>query len=72
MRVIALIAIAVLTACAPYDHCTSQFLAQAGVANDFVRLADVNIRGNGHMMMLERNNLEIAAFLDRWAREHIE
>ena len=57
---------------APYDHCTSQFLAQAGVANDFVRLADVNIRGNGHMMMLEKNNLEIAAFLDRWAREHIE
>lgn len=57
---------------APYDHCTSQFLAEAGVANDFVRLTDVNIRGNGHMMMLEKNNLEIAAFLDRWAREHIE
>ena len=56
---------------APYDHCTAQFLAQAGVANDFVRLPDVNIRGNGHMMMLEKNNLEIAAFLDRWARERI-
>jgi pimeloyl-ACP methyl ester carboxylesterase len=56
---------------APYDHCTSQFLSQAGVANAFVRLPDVNIRGNGHMMMLEKNNLEIAAFLDRWAREHI-
>ena len=57
---------------APYDHCTSQFLSQAGVANDFVRLADVDIRGNGHMMMLEKNNLEIAAFLDGWAREHTQ
>jgi pimeloyl-ACP methyl ester carboxylesterase len=56
---------------APYDHCTSEYLKQAGVANDFVRLADLHIHGNGHMMMLEKNNLEIAAFLDRWAREHI-
>jgi pimeloyl-ACP methyl ester carboxylesterase len=56
---------------APYDHCTSEFLKQAGVANDFVRLTDLHIHGNGHMMMLEKNNLEIAAFLDKWAREHI-
>src|SRR5687767_8758378 len=34
---------------APYDHCTSEFLTQAGVKNDFVRLPEVNIRGNGHM-----------------------
>ena len=57
---------------APYDHCTAQFLEQAGVPNTFVRLADVGIRGNGHMMMLEKNNLEIAAFLDGWARKNIE
>ena len=57
---------------APYDHCTSQFLTQAGVTNDFVRLPDVNIRGNGHMMMLEKNNLEIAAFLDGWVRQRIK
>ncbi len=56
---------------APYDHCTSEFLKQAGVQNDFVRLPDINIRGNGHMMMLEKNNLEIAAFLDGWARKNI-
>ncbi|HEX2828479.1 MAG TPA: alpha/beta hydrolase [Burkholderiales bacterium] len=57
---------------APYDHCTSQYLRNAGVANDFVRLTDLHIHGNGHMMMLEKNNLEIAAFLDRWSREHIK
>lgn len=51
---------------APYDHGTSAYLAQAGVQHDFIRLADHGIRGNGHMMMLERNSLEIAAFLERW------
>lgn len=49
-----------------YDHCTARYLTQAGVANEFVRLADVGIRGNGHMMMLETNNEEIAAFLESW------
>lgn len=57
---------------APYDHCTSQFLRQAGVEHDFVRLADVGIRGNGHMMMLEKNNLEISAFLRRWLEERVK
>ena len=56
---------------AAYDHGTSQFLAQAGVAHDFVRLPDIRIRGNGHMMMLEENNLEIAAMLHEWASRHV-
>jgi pimeloyl-ACP methyl ester carboxylesterase len=51
---------------APYDHGTSAYLTQAGVHHDFIRLADHGIRGNGHMMMLEKNNLEIAAFLEEW------
>ena len=57
---------------APYDHCTSQFLRQAGVEHDFVRLADVGIRGNGHMMMLEKNNLEISAFLRQWLEKRVK
>ena len=57
---------------APYDHCTSQFLKEVGVPNDFVRLPERGIRGNGHMMMLEKNNLEIAAFLEGWMRESIK
>jgi pimeloyl-ACP methyl ester carboxylesterase len=56
---------------APYDHCTAKYLTQAGVRNDFIRLADRGIRGNGHMMMLEKNNLEIAAFLRRWEAENV-
>ena len=57
---------------APYDHCTSLFLRQAGVEHDFLRLADAGIRGNGHMMMLEKNNLEIAQFLREWVEKRIK
>ena len=57
---------------APYDHCTSKFLAQAGVKHQFVRLPEVGIRGNGHMMMLEKNNLEVAAFLGGWVAKNVK
>ncbi|MBL0915911.1 MAG: hypothetical protein IBJ13_10445 [Sphingopyxis sp.] len=48
------------------DYCTSAFLSQAGVANDYAYLPERGIRGNGHMQMLERNNLEIVAFYEKW------
>jgi pimeloyl-ACP methyl ester carboxylesterase len=51
---------------APYDHCTVKFLEQAGAHPTFTRLADAGIHGNGHMMMLEKNNAEIAALISRW------
>src|SRR5205085_11775246 len=51
---------------ATYDYCTSNFLSQAGVQNDWVYLPTVGIHGNGHMQMLELNNLEIARFYERW------
>src|SRR5215471_12907554 len=54
---------------ASYDHCTSQYLAQAGVKNTFIRLADRGIKGNGHMMMLEKNNLAIAAVIADWLKD---
>lgn len=53
---------------APYDHCTSKFLTQAGVKHDFIKLADRGIHGNGHDMMIEKNNLAIAAVFVRWLR----
>ncbi len=56
---------------APYDHCTSKYLMQAGVKNDFVRLPDIGIKGNGHMMMLEKNNLQIAALLQGWLKKNV-
>jgi pimeloyl-ACP methyl ester carboxylesterase len=56
---------------AVYDHCTSKYLDQAGVKNTFVQLADVGIRGNGHMLMLEKNNIEIAGFINRWIERNV-
>jgi pimeloyl-ACP methyl ester carboxylesterase len=51
---------------APYDHCTVKYLEQAGVHPAWIKLADAGIRGNGHMMMLETNNLEIGAVMSSW------
>ena len=51
---------------APYDHCTVRYLKQAGVNVSFVRLADLGIRGNSHLMMLEKNSQDIAAVIAEW------
>ena len=53
----------------PYDHGTSQFLTQAGVANTHIRLADIGIRGNGHMLMSEKNSDEIAGVIHDWLKK---
>jgi hypothetical protein len=54
---------------ASYDHCTVKYLRQAGVSTTFMPLAKSNIRGNGHMMMLEKNNDAIAAAMMNWLDE---
>ena len=51
---------------APYDHCTVKYLQQAGVKPSFIRLADRGIKGNSHVMMMEKNNKEIAAVIAEW------
>jgi pimeloyl-ACP methyl ester carboxylesterase len=56
---------------AVYDHCTAKWLSQAGVKTDFVRLEDAGLRGNGHMVMIEKNSLEIAALVQRWIESNV-
>jgi len=51
---------------APYDHCTVKYLQQAGLRPSWIKLADLGIRGNSHVMMLEKNNRQIAAVIARW------
>ena len=51
---------------AGYDHLTSYVLTQMGVPHEFVRMENWGIHGNGHMSMLEKNNLEIADAITRW------
>jgi len=50
----------------PYDHCTVKYLQQAGVKPTAIRLADIGIHGNSHVMMLEKNNKDVAAVIAKW------
>src|SRR6266571_1914345 len=54
------------------NHCVSKYLTQAGWQNTWLSLGMVGIHGNAHMMMTERNELEIAAFLASWLVENVE
>jgi pimeloyl-ACP methyl ester carboxylesterase len=57
---------------AAYDHCTVNFLNQAGVTTEMLRLDDIGITGNGHMLMLEKNSLEIAAQIESWILKSVK
>lgn len=56
---------------ATYDHCTVKYLSQAGAKTELLRLEDKSIHGNGHMVMLEKNNLDIARVLDDWVVQNV-
>jgi pimeloyl-ACP methyl ester carboxylesterase len=56
---------------APYDHCTVKYLRQAGIKPSFIKLAELGIRGNSHVMMLEKNNREIAAVIVKWLDQNL-
>ena len=56
---------------ASYDHCTANYLTQAGVRNTMIRLESRGIRGNGHMMMLEKNSDQIAALMLEWIEKTV-
>ena len=54
-----------------WDHCTSLYLKQAGVDNEFVRLPDLGIHGNGHYMIFEKNSLQIAGVIADWLQKKV-
>jgi pimeloyl-ACP methyl ester carboxylesterase len=55
-----------------YDHCSAKFLNQAGVKTDFIRLQDRGIHGNGHTVLIEKNNLDIAHVVDEWIVKNVK
>jgi len=57
---------------APYDHCTVKYLQQAGVHPTFIKLANVGIHGNSHMMMVEKNNAAIAGVIVGWLDKSVK
>ena len=65
-RVPAVIVTAEASFRAPVDDCTAAFLSQAGAKPETLRLAEAGIRGNGHMMMLEKNSDQVADALVAW------
>jgi hypothetical protein len=56
---------------AGYNHCNVEYLEQAGVHTTFIRLADIGIHGNGHMMMMEKNSDEIVQVIVDWLDEAV-
>lgn len=54
---------------ATMDDCTGAFLEQAGAKPDRLRLAEHGIHGNGHMMMLESNNTQVADAIIGWIQK---
>jgi pimeloyl-ACP methyl ester carboxylesterase len=56
----------------PYSHCVAKWLNQAGVKTKYVNLEDVGIRGNGHLMMLDKNSDEIAKYLQSWIEKNVQ
>ena len=51
---------------APYDHCTVKYLRQAGVEAQWTQLAEHGIRGNSHVLMMEKNSDAIADLIISW------
>ncbi len=56
---------------APYDHCTVNYLRQAGVKPSWIKLADRGIHGNSHVMMMEKNSKQIADVIIAWSNKAI-
>ncbi|KAM0193851.1 hypothetical protein ACHAPQ_010662 [Fusarium lateritium] len=51
-----------------YDHCVIDFLKQAGGKPEWIKLANRGIKGNGHFLHVEKNNLKIAGLVDAWIK----
>jgi hypothetical protein len=47
------------------------FLKQAGVKAEEIRLAAAGVRGNGHMMMVEKNNLAVLRTITKWIDKNV-
>ncbi|KAH6900672.1 hypothetical protein B0T10DRAFT_453185 [Thelonectria olida] len=53
-----------------YDWATVAFLQQAGLSVEWIRLENLGIEGNGHLMFLETNSDQIAGVIERWITKH--
>jgi hypothetical protein len=47
-------------------HCIINYLTQVGGDPEYILLEEIGIKGNGHFMHLELNNLKIADLVENW------
>lgn len=55
----------------PYARCVADWLNQAGVKTQYVRLEDVGLPGDGHQMMSEKNSAGIARYFMQWLDKNV-
>jgi len=53
-------------------HSYADRITAAGGDVTFVHLPDIGILGNSHMMMLDKNNLQVADVILNWIEKHVE
>jgi hypothetical protein len=58
----------------PGPDCVKEMdqLKAAGGDMTFISLPDAGMKGNSHMFMQDRNNLEVADLIMKWVDEHVE
>ena len=54
----------------PYDWCTVKYLKQAGVQTEHLYLADKRVKGNGHLVFLEKNSDRVGQVVVDWIEKH--
>ena len=47
----------------------NQKYIEAGGSVDVINLPDIGIKGNSHMLMMDRNNLQIAGLIEAWLKK---
>ncbi|PQA87606.1 alpha/beta hydrolase [Hyphococcus luteus] len=57
---------------AQYDHCTAEFLQDAGVNAVHIPLGSVGVHGNSHVMMSEKNSDAVAGVIADWLDDHVK
>ncbi|HEX4997839.1 MAG TPA: alpha/beta fold hydrolase [Terriglobia bacterium] len=48
------------------------YLKQAGVKAEDLRLAESGVHGNGHMMMVEKNNADVLKVVTKWITKNVK
>jgi len=55
-----------------FDACTARWLSQASVPTEYLELESVGLTGNGHEMMLEKNQADIAHHVAGWLAQRLK